>query len=101
MRRALLISRNPVEGFRLAAAWAQAGDPVTAVAVDAASAWVRPGHRDSGHVVAAVEAGVTVLAHDEALARRAVTQCVEGVKSVDLDEVADLIAEDADRVVWM
>lgn len=100
MRRALLISRDPVEGLRLAAWLAGSGETVSAVLLDAAAGVARPGHEDGGSITAAVAAGATVSAHDDALRRRAITDPVEGVEIVDLDAVADLLGDAADRVLW-
>jgi hypothetical protein len=48
-------------------------------------------------------AGVVVLAHDDALRRRAIRGdgMLDGVKTVDLDEVAGLVLDGADKVMWL
>jgi hypothetical protein len=100
MTRTLLVSRRPVEGLSLAARLAGSGDTVTVVLLDAAASIARPGHEDGVSIADAARAGVTVLAHDEALQRRSVREPTEHVKVVDLDAVADAVIEGADWVVW-
>lgn len=101
MRVTLLVSSRAAEVLPLAVAWAQAGDTVTVVLLDAAVAGARPGHAWADLVAGLGAAGVTVVAHDEALIRRGLTPevLVAGVKTVDLDEVADLVTH-GDRAVW-
>lgn len=103
MRHTVLISRDPRWALELARGWAQAGDTVTAVLLDRASALARPGHAHAGALADAVGAGVTVAVHDDALRRRGLASrpLPEGVKTVDLAEVADLVTDGADRAVWL
>lgn len=100
---ALLLSQRAAEGLALARAWADAGEEVTAVLLDGAAAAARDGHPDAAAIREALAAGVAVAAHDDALRRRAVSagSLVDGVKTVDLDEVADLVAEGSDKAVWL
>lgn len=100
MRRTVLISHD-LDALRLAVSWA-GDDTVTAVLLDGASAVLRAGHVDEGRVTEAVDAGVTVAVHDESLRRRGLRQpAVDGVKVIDLTELADLVATGSDRVVWL
>lgn len=87
----------------LATRWAEAGDQVTLVLLAGAAAAARVGHEAGEALVAALAAGASVSAHDQALARRGIgpERSVDGVKATDLDAVADLIADGADRVVWL
>lgn len=103
MRVALLLSRDAAAGLALARNWAAAGDEIAAVLLDGASAAARTGHRDAAAVAEAAGAGVAVSALDESLRRRGISaaELVDGVKRVDLDELADLIAEGADKAVWL
>lgn len=103
MRVALLASAEPAWALGLAVAWARAGNAVTAVLLDAAAAAAREGHRDAAVVHEAVASGVSVLAAEDALRRRGIDvgTLAPGVKVTDLDVVADLIADGADRVVWL
>lgn len=103
MRVALLVSGELDFAGCLAAAWARAGDAVTLVLLDAAVAAVRQGHAHAAAVTDAVTAGVVVAAHDDALRRRgiAVASLPGGVKAVDLDEVADLVTDGADKALWL
>lgn len=102
MRVAVLVSSRVAEVVPLSAAWAQAGDAVTVVLLDAAVAGVRPGHAHADLLAGLCQHGVRVLAHDDALERRglAAGALVEGVAIVDLDDVADLVTSGADRAVW-
>lgn len=103
MRVVMLVSRAPAWALRLASRWAGAGDTVTAVLCDHGAALARPGHAEQDAVTEAVDSGVAVRAHDDALRRRALPQAglVPGVKAIDLDEVADLVGDSADRAVWL
>lgn len=103
MRVALLVSAEPTWALRLAVTWTDAGDHVTAVLLDRASASARAAHADSGAVAEALAAGVSVLAAEDALRRRGISAATlaDGVKTTDLDEIADLVADGADKVVWL
>lgn len=103
MHHAVLISREARWALELARRWVTAGDSVTAVLLDRASALARAEHADADAVAEALAAGVEVSAHDDALRRRGLIgrPLTEGVKTVDLDEIADLLAEGADRAVWL
>lgn len=103
MRTALLVSRDLGWPLTLARAWAGAGDAVTVVLLDTAVAAARRGHVDAAGLQAALAAGVVIAAEERALERRALPadRLLEGVKVVDLDEVADLVADGADRAVWL
>lgn len=103
MRHAVLVSRDPRWALDLARAWVASGDTVTAVLLDRASALARPGHADADAVAAALAAGVAVSVHDDALRRRGLGShpLAEGCKTVDLDEIADLVTDGADRAVWL
>lgn len=87
----------------LAARWARAGDQVTLVLLAGAAAAARASHEAAGALAHALAAGAAVSAHDQALARRGIgpDRTVDGVKATDLDAVADLVADGADRVVWL
>lgn len=99
MRVALLISHEPLRALALARSWAATGESVTAVLLDAATALARAGHVDHAALVTAADAGVAVLAHTDGLRRRE-TAAETVVGATDLDEVADLVADGADKVVW-
>jgi len=103
MRHALLISRDARWALDLARRWVAAGDTVTAVLLDRSVALARPGHADADAVTAAVAGGVAVNAHDDALRRRGLAGAplADGVKPVDLDEIADLVSDGSDRAVWL
>ncbi|HVM00620.1 MAG TPA: DsrE family protein [Egibacteraceae bacterium] len=103
MRHTVLVSRDPRWALALARAWSSAGDTVAVVLLDRAAALARPGHADADAVVEALAAGVEVSVHDDALRRRglAARRVTEGCKTVDLDEIADLVTDGADRAVWL
>lgn len=103
MHLVVLISRAPTWALRLASQWAASGDTVTAILCDHGAALARPGHQEADAVSDAIGHGVMVRAHDDALRRRALPQArlLPGVKAIDLDEVADLVAVSADQAVWL
>jgi sulfur relay (sulfurtransferase) complex TusBCD TusD component (DsrE family) len=103
MRHVLLVSRDLRWAVTLATSWAAAGDALTLVLLDEAAAAARTGHESSGLLTAALEAGVQVSVHDAAARRRGIDErsLTSGVKTVDLDEIADLVGDGADRVVWL
>jgi intracellular sulfur oxidation DsrE/DsrF family protein len=103
VRVALLISSDARGGLALGTAWADAGDEVAVVLLDAAAGSARQGHRDEPVLGAALAAGVSVAALDDSLRRRGVggDLLADGVKSTNLDEVADLVAEGAEKAVWL
>jgi hypothetical protein len=102
VRVAVLLSSQVSEALEIVTAWARAGDAVTVVLLDAAVAVTRPGHREEGWLTDALDAGVLVLAHDEALRSRALAAeaRADEVKAVELDEIADLVTTGADKAVW-
>jgi hypothetical protein len=99
MRVALLASQQPVEALTLGARWAEAGDEVTVVLLDGATAILRGGHAAAGALTTARDAGVTIWAHDTALQERAVNSGTE-VTVVGLDHVAALVGDTATKVQW-
>lgn len=103
MHTALLISSPPRWPLGLARRWATAGDQVTVVLLDGAAAAARDGTDDQDAVTDAIAAGAQVRAVEDALTRRGIRpdRLVEGVKPTDLDAVADLIVDGADKVVWL
>ncbi|HWB72056.1 MAG TPA: hypothetical protein VG452_07545 [Egibacteraceae bacterium] len=103
MRVAVLVSDDLRWALLLARTWVGAGDGVQVVLLDAAAAAARPGHEDAAAVGAALRDGVVVGVHDDALRSRALTGggLVDGAKVVDLDEIADLVTEGADKAVWL
>lgn len=103
MRTALLLSAAVAADLELARAWADAGDEVQVVLLDTAAGIARTGHTLHETLRRVMAAGVTVAAHDDALRRRAIDAAAlaEGVKVADMDEIADLVAEGAQRVVWL
>jgi hypothetical protein len=70
------------------------------VLLDAAVGIVRAGHAENVVLERLAKAGATVLAHDDALRRRAVNAAAAGATAVDLDAIADLLTVDVDRAVW-
>jgi intracellular sulfur oxidation DsrE/DsrF family protein len=98
MSHVLLTSQQPDEALGLATTWVQGGAEVTVVLLDGATAVLRAGHRTAARVDAARAAGVTVLAHADAVAERTIRDAP--VDLIDLDAVADLVAEPGSRVQW-
>lgn len=100
--RLLLVSRDVGWALRLAARWAT-GCATQVVLMDGAVAAARAGHRDHAAVIAAAEAGAVIAVHEAAAARRAMAagQLPDGVKVVDLDEIADLVGDATGQVMWL
>ncbi|HUH07545.1 MAG TPA: hypothetical protein VML96_07020 [Egibacteraceae bacterium] len=103
MRLTVLTSHPATSTVALAASWASAGDSVTLVLLDAAAALARTGHPAARALAEAERVGVVVVAHDDALRRRGLIgrSVSDGVKAIDLDEVADLVVDGADKAVWL
>ena len=103
MKTALLLSAAAEADLELARSWAAAGDEVQVVLLDTAAAIARTGHTLHDTLRCVIAAGVTVAAYDDALRRRAIDAAAlaDGVKVADMDEIADLVAEGAQRVVWL
>lgn len=102
----LLTARDPIaegDGFPPArtARDLRPDHEVTLVLLEDAVTAARTGHAVGPDLQAAVAAGVTVLAEDEALARRAVATVADGVKPVALGAVVDLLVEGSDRQAWL
>lgn len=97
---AVLVSSEPERALGFALRWAQSGDEVSVVLLDDAAAAARPGHPAAGLLRSLVDAGASVAVHDDALRRRGLDAAVVALKVVDLDEVADLVAEGMDKAVW-
>ena len=99
----LLVSRDTAWALAVARDPRPAGTPVHVVLLDSAAAAARASHPCAAAVRRAIEAGAAVVVHDEAAQRRGMDagDLVEGVKTVDLDEVADLVADAVGRVMWL
>jgi len=100
MSSVLLLSGDLVWGLRMATTRI-ATEQVTVVLLDKAAAAARPGSPNAAAVTSAVAAGVTVLAHDDALRRRGIGQVAEGIGVSDLDRIADLLVDGANQVAWL
>lgn len=102
-RVTVLVSADLPWAVALAGSWARQGDAVTLVLLDDAAASVRTTHPAAASLVQAQRAGVSVAAYDEALHRRALDhgRIVDGVKIVDIEELADLTVDAVDKVVWL
>ena len=99
----LLVSRDTAWALAVARAPRQEGSPPAVVLLDSAAAAARASHPCAGAIRDAIEAGATVVVHDEAVQRRGMTSgdLVDGLKTVDLDEIADLIADASGTVMWL
>jgi hypothetical protein len=98
-RVALLASQQPAEALTLGTRWSEAGDDVTVILLDGATAILRRDHIDATLLASARDAGVTILAHDAAIRDHTITQAVP-IDVVELDHVAALIGDTATRVQW-
>jgi hypothetical protein len=98
--RVVLVSRDVPWALQLVGSWAE---PTQVVLLDGAVAAARSGHADHAAVTAAVDAGIVVAVHAGSAARRAMgpAELADGVKLIDLDEIADLVSDTAGRVMWL
>lgn len=106
-RVALLTARDPLTAgdgthpIRVARSLAEDGDQVVLALLEDAVALARDGHRHAGDLTAAIDAGVQVLAEEEALSRRAIDEPREGVARTALDAVVDRLFDWSDRQAWL
>lgn len=100
MSRVVLVSRDPWSALALGAGEGHASHVVL---LDAAAAVARAGHPLAERVREALGAGTVVAVHDDAAARRGVVagDLAAGIKSLDLDEIADLVADAPGQVMWL
>lgn len=107
MKILLLAARDPLEAAdvahpaRLARQLTGAGHEVMLVLLEDAVTLARAGHAWSDALTSAQEAGVRILAEDEALSRRAVHRLVAGVKPLSLGEVVDALFGWSERQAWL
>lgn len=103
MLSVVLVSRDPAWALAAAARPRPAGTPLHVVLVDAGAGAARATHPCADRIRDALEHGVLVVVHDEAAQRRGMTPAdlVDGVKTVDLDEIADLVADAEGTVMWL
>ncbi|MPZ73511.1 MAG: hypothetical protein GEU74_09820 [Nitriliruptorales bacterium] len=99
----VLVSHDPGWALRVARQLRAGRTAAPIVLLDAAAAVARPTHPLADLVRQALDAGVWVAVHDEAALRRGLSAqaLVDGVKTVDLDEIADLVAEATEAVLWL
>jgi hypothetical protein len=100
MTMALLTSQQPAEALALGTGWAQDGEDVVVVLLDAATIVLRPGHEDAANVRDATDAGVRVWAHHLAAAERLIDTADTGVDLVDLGAVAQLVGQAETKAQW-
>ncbi|MDP8929487.1 MAG: DsrE family protein [Actinomycetota bacterium] len=107
MRILLLTARDPLQAAdvahpaRLARQLGAAGEEVVLVLLEDAVTLARAGHAWSDAISAAQEAGVRVVAEEEALARRAVNRLVAGVKPVAFGDVVNTMFDWSGRQAWL
>lgn len=107
MKILLLTARDPLQAAdsahpaRLARQLGGAGEEVVLVLLEDAVTLARAGHAWSDAVSAAQEAGVRVVAEEEALARRAVHRLIEGVKPLTFGELVSTIFDWSERQAWL
>ena len=99
----LLVSRDTAWALAVAREQRPDSSPLHVVLLDSAAAAARATHPCAAALRDAVHAGATVVVHDEAVQRRGMgaADLVDGIKTVDLDEVADLVADARGRVMWL
>lgn len=99
----LLVSRDTAWALAVARNPRPADAPLHVVLLDSAAAAARATHPCAPAVRQAIEAGAVVTVHDEAVQRRGMdtSDLIDGVKTVDLDEVADLVAGAVGQVMWL
>ena len=98
-----LVSSPCSSAFELVDVWLAGPTAVEVVLLDAAAATARVGHPAAAALERVLSAGAVVLVSDEAASRRGITgvALLDGVKTVTLDEVADLIGDTSATVVWL
>lgn len=107
MKIILLTARDPLQAAdvahpaRLARQLAAAGQEIVLVLLEDAVTLARSGHAWSDAISAALQAGVRVVAEEEALARRAVHRLLEGVKPVAFGEVVNMMFDWSERQAWL
>ncbi len=107
MRILLLTARDPLQAAdvahpaRLARQLAASGEEIVLVLLEDAVTLARAGHAWSDAITAAQEAGVRVVAEEEALARRAVHRLLGGVKPVAFGEVVGIMFDWSQRQAWL
>ena len=103
MLSVVLVSRDPAWALAAAARPRPAEAALHVVLLDSGAGAARASHPCADRVRDAIAAGVTVVVHDEAALRRGMTpgDLVDGVKTVDLDEIADLVADAPGTVMWL
>ena len=99
----LLVSHDPEWALRAALAGSPGTPAAPLILLDRAAAVARDTHPVAPLVRQAIERGVVIAVHDEAASRRGLSAAtlVDGVKTVDLDELADLVAAATEGVVWL
>ena len=103
MLSVVLVSRDTAWALALARAPRDEAHPLHVVLLDSSAGAARASHPCAAGIRDALEAGVTVVVHDDAALRRGMTtgDFVDGVKTVDLDEIADLVGDAAGTVMWL
>lgn len=99
----LLVSRDTAWALAVAQDPRPGDAPLHIVLLDSAAAAARATHPCAPAVRQAIDAGATVVVHDEAVQRRGMRpgDLIDGVKTVDLDEVADLVTDAEGTVMWL
>jgi len=95
----VLVSHDPRTG--LAVADRSPGTQV--VLLDGAAAAARATHPLADRIRQVLAGDTVVVVHDEAAVRRGIAagDLVDGVKTVDLDEIADLVTDAPGAVMWL
>ena len=103
MLSVVLVSRDTAWALALARIPRDGQAALHVVLLDASAASARASHPCAARIREALTAGVVVSVHDEAALRRGMTTAdvVEGVKIVDLDEIADVVADAPGTVMWL
>lgn len=103
MAGVMLVSHDPRWALQVARERVPNGITAPIVLLDAAAAVARTTHPLADLVRQALDAGIVVTVHDEAALRRGLEAAalVDGVKTVDLDEIADLVADATEAVLWL
>ena len=103
MLSVVLVSRDTAWALALARVPRDSQVPLHVVLLDASAGAARASHPCAAGIQEAIAAGASVTVHDEAALRRGMTTAdlVDGVKTVDLDEIADLVADAGGTVMWL
>ncbi|MBI3951420.1 MAG: DsrE family protein [Acidobacteria bacterium] len=107
MARYLLIDSRDLREYRgsqyildLAASLKNKGNDVTLYLVENGALAARKGSELGSTLTGLAKNGITILAEDISLKARGISETAEGVKTSNMDELADFIVSGSDKLMW-